>query len=116
MKKLLSFVLAFALVLTMCIPAFAAEVPASDASVRTMTQEEVEALAREYFPTEYACAMESAAVNYSRAANDFVVASETKEISDTESITYLKLNSGRASFIKSTFTIILRLVVLATRL
>ena len=104
MKKFLSMILALTLIFSLGVPAFAAEIPVNDNSVnygiqRAMTQEEVEALARKYFPEEYARATESVMANYSRTANDFVVASETKEISDTESITYLKLNSGRASFL-----------------
>ncbi len=99
MKKVFIFALALVLMFSLCLPAFATEVHVGGDSIKSMTQEEVEALAREYFPKEYAYAMELETENYTRVSKDYVVASETKQISATESITYLQLNSGRASFL-----------------
>ncbi len=98
MKKILSFALSLVLVFSFCIPVFAAEVSIGESTQKHITQEDVEALAQKYFPDEYADAM-AAVRNNSFTSRDYVVASETKEISDTESITYLQLGSGRASFL-----------------
>lgn len=102
MKKLVAFVLTFVMVLTMSVPALASEVPAVN-----MMQETMDELARAYFPVEYERSVESANYSYSRSggnnATDYVVATETKSISETESITCLQLNSGRSAFIHSVY-------------
>lgn len=98
MKKLLALVLVFVLTLSMGVPTLATEVSPED-----MTQEAMEALAFDYFPEEYAMAIEAASVNCVRDGDDnntdYVVVSETKDISDTETITYLQLSSGRSAFV-----------------
>lgn len=99
MKRTFILVLAVALVLSMGIPAFASEDSVEIGTARIMTQGELEALAQEYFPEKYAQALAASAHLSTYSTNDPVVASETKEISDTESITFLQLNSGRASIL-----------------
>lgn len=104
MKKLLALTLMFVLMFVITVPAFATDVSINDASMNyetlsAMTQEDIEALAREYFPEEYSKALDSIASNVTYAANDYAVASETKEISDSESITCLQLNSGRLAVV-----------------
>lgn len=104
MKKLLTIVLTFAFMLTMYIPAFAAEASAADTthnSSKVTTQEDVEALARKYFPEEYARAMAAAPTTCTPSADTYVispatvVSTITKEINENESISMLKLSSGR---------------------
>lgn len=98
MKKLLTIVLTFVFMLTMYIPAFAAEASAADTThnpSKVTTQEDVEALAREYFPEEYARAMAATPTACTRSTGDHVVSSMTKEINENESISMLRLSSGR---------------------
>ena len=104
MKKLLTIVLTFVFMLTMYIPAFAADASAADTThnpSKVTTQEDVEALVRKYFPEEYARAMAAAPAACAPSAGTYVispatvVSTMTKEINENESISLLKLSNGR---------------------
>lgn len=108
MKKLLTIVLTFVFMLTMYIPAFAAEASAADTThnpSKVTTQEDVEALVRKYFPEEYARIMSSAPTACTPSADTYVISPATvasimtKEINKNESISILHLKNGRDAFL-----------------